>query len=193
MWLQVCKFKTLIEIKVKTIQNVYVKGLAGQHGQEYEMFHVDRHAVPFSPRSSPLTVYLLCMRRHFYGSYVDYCTHNIRSSGSSLCHRPMLISIDVYHKNANKAELTGKTERTAVGCQACQAAWNICWTHCTSVPPGISEKGSEDKRPSIIQCSYWHLDWTIREDNVSWWTSSKVQVFSVLTQDFLWLGQFIPT
>lgn len=86
------------------------------------------------PRSSPSLVILSAhtdtLTCHMLTSLSLIQQHTLPPALPSVT---MLISIDIHHKNANKAELTGQTEHTAVGVGASREARNICWTHCTSV------------------------------------------------------------
>lgn len=80
------------------------------------MFHMNEPA-------ATLLLYLLCTRWHFYISYVDCCTHTPPPWRRVLrqlfpLSSTIFISIDIYHKNANQAELTVKTEHTAVSVKA---------------------------------------------------------------------------
>lgn len=121
--------------------------------------------------SLSLTIYLPCTRWHFYVSYVDYCTHTPCWPWHSLqqlfpLSQAMLISIDIYYKNANKAELTVKTENTAVGVKpARDPEISAELTAPVSHLRPVSRLWRQ--RPRKIQCSVWSLIQMIRNDKLS--------------------------
>ena len=145
---------------------------------------MDEFAVGF-PRSSP-SQFIFLAHADAFTSHMLITTHtHTHSATLTLTHqrtrhqlfppsKTMLIATDVEHISANKAELTAKTEHPAVSV-GCQEARNICWTHCTSVPPETSERALRTK----VLLGWIFRDRTkwLNRTNLSLWTSFMVEIF----------------